>query len=321
MSASDDPPVPKRRVLERVMTDLTRLLDEQQFGSLEEANAFLQRTLAEGGPPSRPPRTPLEEAQDLLDEAWEATGQRRVDLARQALQRSPDCADAYILLAEVTARTPEEVLALYGQAVAAGERAVGDGRFVEEVGHFWGLIATRPYMRARVGLARTLWALGRRHEAIMHYADMLRLNPNDNQGVRDLLLAALLAVDDTARAQELLRQYDDASAAWAYGQALVSFRLEGDSTAARRHLREALRTNPHVPTSLLGRQRSPKERPPFYSVGSAEEAVLCAEEQMAAWQAAPGALEWLAGVAPPAKAAPRKTTRPRTTRRPGSASP
>jgi tetratricopeptide (TPR) repeat protein len=321
MSSSDDPPIPPRRALERVMTDLTRLLDEQQFASLEEVNAFLQRTLAEGGPPSHPPRTPLEEAQDLLDEAWEATGQRRVDLARQALQLSPDCADAYILLAEVTAPTPEEALALYGQAVAAGERAVGDGRFVEEAGHFWGIIATRPYMRARVGLARTLWALGRRHEAIMHYADMLRLNPNDNQGVRDLLLAALLAVGDTARARELLGQYDDASATWAYGQALVSFRMEGDSPAASRHGRAALRTNPHVPAYLLGRKRPPKERPPFYSAGSPEEAVLCAEEQIEAWQAAPGALDWLAAAAPPAGIAPRKTARPRATRRPGSTPP
>jgi tetratricopeptide (TPR) repeat protein len=317
---SEDPPVPPRRALERVMTDLTRLLDEQQFASLEEANAFLQRTLAEGGPPSRPPRTPLEEAQDLLDEAWEAPPLRRLEMARQALRISPDCADAYVVLAGTIARTPEEALPLYGQGVAAGERAIGDRRFVEEAGHFWGIIATRPYMRARVGLARTLWALGRRHEAIMHYSDMLRLNPNDNQGVRDLLLAALLAVGDTARARELLGQYGDASATWAYGQALVSFRMDGDSPVARRHVRAALRTNPHVPAYLLGRKRPPKERPPFYSIGSPEEAVLCAEAQIEAWQAAPGALEWLAAAAP-AETTPRKPARTRRTQRPGPSSP
>ncbi len=320
MSSSDDPPVPKRRALERVMTDLTRLLEEQHFASLEEANASLQQTLAEGGPPSRPPRTPLEEAQDLLDEAWEATGPRQIELARQALARSPDCADAYVLLAEVTARTPEEALTLYGQGVAAGERAIGDHRFAEEVGHFWGIVATRPYMRARVGLAQRLWTAGRRHEAILHYTDMLRLNPNDNQGIRDLLLAALLAVGDTTRARDLLGRYDDASATWAYGRALVTFWTEGNSTAARQHRREALRSNPHVPAYLLGRTRLPKQRPPFYSLGSPEEAVLCAAEQLDAWRAAPGALDWLAAATPPAGTVPRTTTRPRAARRPGPSS-
>ena len=319
MPSSDDPPVPKRRALERVMTDLTRLLEEQHFASLEEANAFLQQTLAEGGSPSRPPRTPLEEAQDLLDEAWEASGPRQIELARRALARSPDCADAYVLLAGVAARRPEEALALCGQGVAAGERALGDRRFGEEVGHFWGIIATRPSMRPRVGLARPSGLSAAATRRSCTTPNMLRLNPNDNQGVRDLLLAALLAVGDTTRARELLGRYDDASAAWAYGRALVTFWTEGNSTAARQHRREALRSNPHVPAYLLGRTRLPKQHPPFYSVGSPEEAVLYAEEQMDAWRAAPGALGWLKA-ATPAGTTARKTTRPRPTR-PGPSSP
>ena len=39
-------------------------------------------------------------------------------------------------------------------------------------------------MRARVGLVHALWTAGRRAEAVQHLQDMLRLNPNDNQGVR-----------------------------------------------------------------------------------------------------------------------------------------
>lgn len=47
----------------------------------------------------------LEEAQALMYEAWDATGPRRVALARQALGLSPDCADVFVLLAEETARS------------------------------------------------------------------------------------------------------------------------------------------------------------------------------------------------------------------------
>ena len=50
---------------------------------------------------------------------------------------------------------------------------------------------TRPYMRARAGLARCLWELKRHDEALKHYYGMLKLNTHDNQGIRYVLLACL----------------------------------------------------------------------------------------------------------------------------------
>src|SRR6266511_2941019 len=123
-------------------------------------------------------------AQDLMYEAFEAQGARRVALAREALAISPDCADAYLLLAEETSSSAEEARELLEQGVAAGERALGPEPFEEDVGHFWGILETRPYMRARAALAETLWALDLREEAVEHQRELLRLNPNDNQGLR-----------------------------------------------------------------------------------------------------------------------------------------
>ncbi len=57
-------------------------------------------------------------------EAWNAQGARRAQLARKALEISPDCADAYVLLAEEKARTLGEARDLFVQGVAAGERAL-----------------------------------------------------------------------------------------------------------------------------------------------------------------------------------------------------
>ena len=70
----------------------------------------------------------LFEAQDLMYAAFEAKGARRAALARQALTISPDCADAYLLLAEETAANVEEARELLEQGVAAGERSLGRGR-------------------------------------------------------------------------------------------------------------------------------------------------------------------------------------------------
>src|SRR5262249_29892832 len=98
------------------------------------------------------PDTPQGQAQQLLLQAFEQDDpQGRTERARQALALWPDCADAYVLLAE-NAQSRKEALRLYEQGVAAGERALGPEAFEQEAGHFWGLLQTRPYMRARLGL-------------------------------------------------------------------------------------------------------------------------------------------------------------------------
>ena len=133
--------------------------------------------------------TPLRKAQDILYDAWgETDSRRRIALARKALEISPDCADAYVVLAEETAGSLTEALNLYRQGVEAGERALGKDTFEEDAAHFWGILETRPYMRARAGLAECLWVSSKHEEAIQHYKDMLRLNPNDNQGICDTLM-------------------------------------------------------------------------------------------------------------------------------------
>ena len=183
--------------------------------------------------------------------------QRRIQLAKEALAICPDCADAYVLLAE-HARSRKEALRLYEQGVAAGERALGPEAFERDVGHFWGILETRPYMRARLGLAHALWTAGRRDEAVQHLQDMLRLNPGDNQGVRYTLAGFLLFLDRDDDLARLLQQYpDEGSAAWAYTKALLAFRQHGDTPEARQLLKQARKTNKHVPAYLLGEKFPP----------------------------------------------------------------
>ncbi len=196
-----------------------------------------------------------------------------------------------MILAE-EAGTLEDQVDYYAQGVHAGERALGSECFAQNVGHFWGITATRPYMRARFGLAESLTALGRTDEAIEHYQELLRLNPNDNQGVRYVLMPKLLATGRDVEAARLLKSSDEESANWAYARALLAFRLSGRSAAASRELRQAIRVNPHVPELLCSDKPLPHPRP--YSPGSFEEAVNCAVEMQGTFQATVGALDWVA---------------------------
>jgi tetratricopeptide (TPR) repeat protein len=166
--------------------------------------------------------------------------------------------------------------------------------FAENAGCFWGLMTTRPYMRARFGLGQCLEELGRREEAIGHYRELLGLNPNDNQGVRYSLLSILLTAGLDDEAGVLLQQFrDEPTAMWLYSLALWTYRREGNSPAAHASLRRALAVNRRVPKYLIGKQELPHSDPPSYALRSEEEAVICARALVGLWQAAPGAVEWL----------------------------
>lgn len=281
------------RLMERQMAAMTRLLESHEFTSEEEMNSFLRSALVDGKVPETPPETPLERAQELVYQALEAESERQIELAREALTISPDCADAYVLLAE---NSPDAATArpFYEQGVLAGERALGTQAFEEFVGDFWGLLETRPYMRARMGLAEVLWELGEREAAQEHARDLLRLNPNDNQGVRYILVNWLLASGYDAELQELLDRYpEEWSATWAYTRALHTFRTSGAGPKADQALAAALEVNPFVPLYLLGLLPLPDEPPQYYGMGDENEALVYLAESADQWLASPESVAWL----------------------------
>ena len=284
---------PDRRAHERMFADMGRYFAEHPPASVEEMNDVTNRLFSgkRFDESITQPDTPQERAQELCYQAFEVHGRRRVQLARQALDVCPDCADAYVILAE-QAGTLDAELENYTKAMAAAERTLGPEAFKEHAGHFWGVSETRPYMRARTGVAQCLEQLGRVEEAVDHYQALLELNPDDNQGIRYLLMPKLLKLGRDVEAARLLKKYDEQSANWAYARALLAFRLSGKSAAARRELRGAFRVNTHVPEFMMGEEALPT--PPHYSLGSPEEAIICVEELQGAFAATEGALDWLA---------------------------
>jgi tetratricopeptide (TPR) repeat protein len=235
--------------------------------------------------------SPLEQAEDLIDDAYDAGGRRQLQLIRRALALSPDCAVAYLLLAERTS-SPSEARPIYEQAVAAAERALGPDAFTDPDRSFWSDLSTRPYMRARGGLAECLLALGDLESAASHFRALLQLNPGDNQGLRYRLLTTLLLVGRNADAGVLLQEYTETSPPFTYAAVLLALRA-ADHRDARRLLRAALKLNRRVPAYLIGQKDLPEVLPSHYAIGSVEEAVLCAHDLLEPWLSTPGAVEWL----------------------------
>lgn len=297
--------------MEKAMAHIAKVMQTRNFASLEEANAFFEREFAgmsldefaASGAVS-----PLEEAQTVMYEAWDAESPTdRVELAEEALRISRDCADAYMLLAEEKARSQAEILLYIEGAVRAGERALGPKVFEEDAGHFWGMIETRPYMRARAALAECLWELGDLKGAIDHYWALLDLNPDDNQGIRYSLLSCLLESQELEQVGKLISRYEnDSAASWQFDRALWAFQRFGESQEADALLADALKQNQHVAAYLLGRKKVPVHIPDMIGWGDKSEAEAYAVRGVALWKRVLGAREWLSRISQRTKKEGRK---------------
>jgi tetratricopeptide (TPR) repeat protein len=237
----------------------------------------------------------LSKAQALILEALEAFDpDERVKLAKKALSISEDCVDAYIILADDLAENNLEKLRYYQQAVEAGEDFLGDSYFEEDVGHFWGLVETRPYMRALAGQAYCLWAIGEREEALEIFRRMLVLNPDDNQGIRYTLLNLLLDMERYGDVEDLLDQHaGEGEISWLFTGALLKYQEDGPSSEAKKLLEKAHQYNPFVKSYLSGEKRVPLELPFSHGFGDEEEAILYVAEHLNYWRKVPGAVDWL----------------------------
>jgi len=284
------PKKPRRKTTSIVPQPMTKTA--MAGGALPDRRA-MESYLAAIGARSRDDA--IAKAQDvMLRSVGSTTSRSRIALAHKALTISPLCADAYNLLA-AEAATPTEERDLYARGLDAGELALGPEGFEEYDGHFWGFLETRPYMRARHGLALALLQLGEEEEAMKHFRAMLKLNPGDNQGIRYLLLGCLLKRDDIAAVKELLAAYEDEwSAYWLYTRALLAFR-EGHAPEqqAVRLVQDAWSANQHVPAILAGAEPAVTSRSGYITMGGSDEATDYVRDCGPAWRQTPGAVAWL----------------------------
>lgn len=262
---------------------------------LEAFKAALEQATAD------PDTAALDRAQNVIYDAWDADGSSDETMAYRALAISPLCADAYTLLAEQPTTSDADAIELYRLGMMAGERALGT-EFKTLHGAFWGWHQTRPYMRARAGLADALYRTGSRNMALDHWRAMLDLNPGDNQGVRYSLVLALLRRGDDREVHDLLALYDDdAGIVFIYTHVLLAFRDEKPDASDLGV--QAVRANRHVPAILARTKRGRSSSDGMLTVGGVDEATWYVREAGDAWRATDGAvirLVELAAAVPPA---------------------
>jgi tetratricopeptide (TPR) repeat protein len=278
--------------MEKTLRGLKKILAEKNISSQEELQKFMDETLGKELPEFED-NSPSEQAQSLIYDAWECDDAAEViSLAKKALELDENCADAYVLLAR-NAETIEEGSKLYLKGIEAGKISLGDN-FEKMKGHFWGFTESRPFMRAMSGYSNTLWSLNEKLKSVEIMKEMIKLNPNDNQGVRHSLITKLLIINKLLDAEKLISEYEnDESAEWYYSKAYICFMKRSKRYLADNMLRLAMEYNPYVPLYMYGIRELPEELPEFVGVGDENEAISYTHEAMELWGNNKKAAEWM----------------------------
>ena len=180
---------------------------------------------------------------------------------------------------------------LLRRAQAIIQRAVGANDGVRLA---WVCIENRPALRCLVNLMFLEERLGDERTMIDVAEQVLALNPDDNHGLRCIIINDRLRRNDDIGALRLAEGYPaDLNPDIAYGHALALFRSErtGGANAA---IQDAVVDLPKVPRYLLAKRiRKPKLDPVGVRVGGDDQAWLYRQEMRDVWQATTGAFDWL----------------------------
>ncbi|MFB5662292.1 SEC-C metal-binding domain-containing protein [Alteribacillus sp. HJP-4] len=249
---------------EKMMYDMTKAA-EQHVDSGEDIDSFNPTEKN-----SIQMKTKKEQAQLSLYEALLADDQAKIDKIHK---KEPDLPDYYILKA-IRAESEKEVAHFYSQAVAAGRKFLGSAFFKKNKGDFWGIVDTRPFMRAMYDYGIFLRGTENPGDAAEIFKEMLELNPNDNQGVRYELLPLLLEEKQLKEAKLLLKRYDEQSAFMLFDKAILEFLEHGATSTFRKRWKDATDFNPYVLKLLHRLDDNVMEPIETYSPGGESEAKI-----------------------------------------------
>jgi hypothetical protein len=116
---------------------------------------------------------------------------------------------------------------------------------------------------------------------------MLSLNPNDNQGIRYVLLSILLEQKNLEAAQKILDKYHKEKTAFMSFDRLLSAILKGENQQTIKKLYiEADKFNNNVVEYILSYKKIPAQLQDMYSFGGEAEAIIYAEQSQRAWNEA-----------------------------------
>lgn len=232
------------RQTEKMFKELERFMQESDnidFSSEDAMNNALKTFMSQ----YKPNKNDVETADDYLELAESAnTKKEALKYAKKAVEIEPDNLDAMSLVIELTCTASEKLTEKYKDLIEEAEGKLKEQGYFEDdnIGEFWLIFETRPYMRLLEKYASHFVQCGQMRLAISVYEKMLKLCNNDNLGVRYTLMHLYTFLEDEQSALELFNRYPEESTQFLLPLSILYYKL-GDLRKSNQYLKKLIAVN------------------------------------------------------------------------------
>lgn len=259
---------------------LQDFLKNQNVQNLDEANEKLQEFIEKYNKGEiEYENTPLDDAYEILKKAENAKSEKEaIKLAKQAYEKSSECFDAILFQTDLEENGIKRMKLLNEGLEFEKNRLTKEKYFDKDnIGHFYGIFETRPYIRGLVTKAEYLLEEGKMRQAKDVCKEVLRLNENDNMGARYLLMAIYATLEEEKDILRLYKKYPEEDLEMIFPLFALYYKL-GDDKKAREYLERINKCNSNFVKYFKGTiKQSEKVSPGYYSRGDSSEIFMYLE--------------------------------------------
>lgn len=220
--------------------------------------------------------TILDDAYELLEQAENAKSKKQaIKLAKEAYIMCPDCLDALLFQVDLEENSIKRDELLNEGLEYEKDRLEEEGYFDKEnIGQFYGIFETRPYIRGLHQKANYLINDGKAKQARDVCLEIIRLNNNDNTGTRYLLMAIYACLEEEKELLKLSKKYPEEALEMLFPQFVLYYKL-GKEKEAKELLTRINKANPHFIKFFKGTIKINEDVPfGYYSKGDSSEVIM-----------------------------------------------
>ncbi len=253
---------------------LQEFLKNNNVKDIDEANEKLQEFIKMyNNDEIEYKNTPLDDAYEILEEAENAKNEKEaIKLAKKAYEKSSECFDAILFQCDLEENGIKRMKLLDDGLEFEKNRLKKEKYFDKEnIGHFYGIFETRPYIRGLVTKADYLLEEGKLRQAANICEEILRLNENDNLGARYLLMAIYATLEEEKDMLNLYKKYHEENLEMLFPLFAIYYK-SGNDKKTKDYLNRIDKCNSTFVKFFKGTiKQSEKVSPGYYSRGDSSE--------------------------------------------------
>lgn len=220
--------------------------------------------------------TILDDAYELLEKAENTKSKAQaIKYAKEAYDMCPDCFDAVLFQVHLE-DNPLKRWKLLEEGLEFEKDRLEDEEYFKKdnMGHFYGIFETRPYIRGLFAKADYLILDGKIKQARDVCKEILKLNENDNTGARYLLMAIYAYLEEENDMLKLYKKYPEENLEMLFPLFILYYK-QGDDKKAKEYLDRINKANPDFIKFFKGTMKENTKVPEgYYSKGDSSEVIM-----------------------------------------------